>query len=118
MPFISDNIVNLDTLIEVIWIERNNEVSSNNQLRITNERDNNIASISEVNHFQVSQLDGLSNKLITKMANGTTQVWSFTTTTPIYDPSVSNGLDVQVSPNPFITSFSIHNNNFLCIAPC
>lgn len=110
-PFISDNIVNSDTLIEVIWIEKNNGMAYNNQLRITNERDNNIASISEVNHFQVSQLDGLSNKLITKMANGTTKVWRFTTPTPIYDPSLSNSLDVQISPNPFITSFSIQNNN-------
>ena len=110
-PFISDNIVNSDNLIEVIWIEKNNATPSTNQLRITDERDNNIVSISEVNHFQVSQLVGLSNKLITKMKNSTTKVWRFTTSTAIQDPSVSNVLDVQISPNPFVTSFTIHNIN-------
>jgi Secretion system C-terminal sorting domain len=45
------------------------------------------------------------------MTNGTTKVWRFNTYTAIQDPSVSNSLDVQVSPNPFVSSFTIHNNN-------
>jgi hypothetical protein len=113
-PFISDNIVNPDSLIEVIWIENTYGTDvrpTAYKLRIADERDHNIAFIPDAYHFQMSQLDGLTNKLITKMTNGTTKVWRFTTRTAIQDPSVSKGLDVQISPNPFVTSFTIHQNN-------
>jgi hypothetical protein len=110
-PFISDNIVNTDSLIEVIWIDKKYEPPFAYQLRITDERANNIASIPDAYHFQVSQLDNLPNKLITKMTNGTTKIWRFTPLTAVQDPSVSKGLDVQVSPNPFVTSFTIHCND-------
>jgi hypothetical protein len=110
-PFISDNIVNSDSLVEIIWIERTYQTPLTFQLRMTNERANNIASVPNVYHFQVSQLDGLPNKLITKMMNGTTKVWRFTPRTAIQDLSVSDKLEVQVSPNPFMTSFTIHNYN-------
>lgn len=69
-PFISDNIVNPDSLVELIWIEQTYEIPIAFQLRITDERANNIAFVPNVYHFQVSQLDNLSNKLITKMTNG------------------------------------------------
>lgn len=106
-PFISDNIVNPDSLIEIIWIDRTYGTPLAYRLRITDERANDIATIPDTYHFQVSQLENLPNKLITKMTNGTTKVWRFNTTTAIQDPSVSKGLDVQVSPNPFETSFTI-----------
>ncbi len=113
-PFISDNIVNSDSLIEIIWIERTDTSNARplaHQLRITDERANDIAFIPNAYHFQVNQFDNLPNKLITKMTNGTTKVWRFNTRTAIQDPSVSNGLDVQVSPNPFVTSFTIFCKN-------
>ena len=107
LPLICDSIVNPDSFLEVIWSEQR---STNYNVRITKENGDDLATIPNAYHFQVSQLEGLPNKLITKMANGTTKVWRFNTRTTIQDPSVSNGLDVQVSPNPFITSFTIHSN--------
>lgn len=108
LPLICDSIVNPDSFLEVIWSEQR---SSNYNVRITKENGDDLATIPDAYHFQVSQLDGLSNKLITKMMNGTTKVWRFTPRTAIQAPSVSDGLDVQVSPNPFVTSFTIRNNN-------
>ncbi len=107
LPLICDSIVNPDSFLEVIWSEQR---STNYNVRITKENGDELATIPNAYHFQVSQLDGLPNKLITKMTNGTTKVWRFNTRTTIQDPSVSNGLDVQASPNPFITSFTIHSN--------
>lgn len=108
LPIICDSIVNPDNQLEVIWSEQRN---SNYNVRITKENGDDLATIPNAYHFQVSQLDGLPNKLITKMMNGTTKVWRFTPLTTTQDPSVSDKLEVQVSPNPFMKSFTIHNNN-------
>lgn len=108
LPLICDSIVNPDNQLEVIWSEQRN---SNYNVRITKENGDDLAIIPNTYHFQVSQLDNLPNKLITKMMNGTTKVWRFTPRTSIQDPSVVNDLDVQVSPNPFVSSFTIHCNN-------
>jgi hypothetical protein len=111
VPHISDNIVNQDSVIEVIWIEKNYSTTPNAyQLRITDERKNNIATIPNAYHFEVNQSDSLPTKLVTKMTNGMTKVWRFTTRTATQEV-LSKDLEVLVSPNPFVTSFRIHNNN-------
>ena len=110
-PFISVGTVNSDTLIEIIWLEKTN-APIQYQLRITNERGQNLATIPNAQSFEMSQIKGLSTKLIAKMGNGTelteTKVYRFTQTTPTQDPSVKDDLEIEVSPNPFNTSFSIH----------
>lgn len=112
-PLVCDSIVNSDSLLEVIWIERDvrNNIPASSNLRITKENGDNLFRIPDVYHFEISQLDELPTKLITKMANGTTKVWRFTPRTAIQDPSVFNDLDVQISPNPYVSFFTIHQNN-------
>ena len=56
----------------------------------------------------------LPTKLITKTWDSTrytnTKVWRFNTPTAVNDPSVLEGLEVDISPNPFNTSFTIHHS--------
>ncbi len=108
-PLICDSIVNQDTLLEAIWIERKNMASN---LRITTENGINLATIPNASYFQISQLNNLSNKLVTKMSNGfkdfETKVWRFSTRTPVSDPSVSTAFEATISPNPFSNAFTIN----------
>jgi hypothetical protein len=110
-PQICDSTINKDTLLETIWIERTYDITSLYNLRITKENGDNLATIPNASSFTISHFDGLENKLVTKMSNGTgdfeTQVWRFTARTPVQDPSVSTTFDVHISPNPFTTSFTI-----------
>ncbi len=108
-PLVCDSIVNQDTLLEAIWIERKDRASN---LRITTENETNLATIPNASYFHVSKLDNLPNKLVTKMSNGfkdfETKVWRFSTRTPVSDPSVQTAFDATISPNPFSNSFSIN----------
>jgi Secretion system C-terminal sorting domain len=111
--FISDAIANLDSIVEIMWLEKNTTTNLYN-LRISNEKGQNLASIPNARYFEVSQIPSLPNKLVTKMWNGTklteTQVYRFNQTTT-HTTSVSKDLELQLSPNPFSTHFTIHTSN-------
>ena len=114
LPFISDSIVNPDGIMEVIWNEwkQTSRTTSAYQLRIITENGLNLATIPKARFFQVSQMDNLETKLITKTWDSTryteTKVWRFSTRTPVSDPSVQTAFDATISPNPFSNSFSIN----------
>ena len=115
-PLLCDSIVNQDSLIEIIWTEwkQTSRTTSAYQLRITNENQQKIATIPNARLFEINKLDNLPTKLITKTWDSTrytnTKVWRFNTPTAIKDPSVFEGLKVDISPNPFNTSFTIHHS--------
>ncbi len=116
-PFICDSIVNADSLVEIIWTEwkQTSRTTSAYQLRITNENQQKIQTIPDARLFEINQLDNLPTKLITKTWDSTrytnTKVWRFNTSTATNDPSVLEGLEVDISPNPFNTSFTIHHSD-------
>jgi Secretion system C-terminal sorting domain len=113
IPIICDTIVNRDTTLEIIFTERTIAQPYNYQLRITTKNGINLLTIPYARYYDISQLDNLETKLIVKLWNSDsaryteTQVWRFTARTAIQDPLVLADLDVQVSPNPFSTTFSI-----------
>ena len=115
-PLLCDSIVNQDTLLEAIWIEKKRIAPKifNYQLLITNENQKKLDSIPNARLFEINQLDNLPTKLITKTWDSTrytnTKVWRFNTPTAVNDPSVFEGLEVDISPNPFNTSFTIHHS--------
>ena len=100
--------------MEVIWNEwkQTSRTTSAYQLRIITENGLNLATIPKARFFQVSQMDNLETKLITKTWDSTryteTKVWRFSTRTPVNDPSVQTAFDATISPNPFSNSFSIN----------
>ena len=116
-PQICDSIVNRDSLLEAIWIEKKriSNTSFDYQLLITNENQQKLATIPNSRLFEINKLDNLPTKLITKTWDSTrytnTKVWRFDNTpTAVNNPSVFEGLKVNISPNPFNTSFSIHHS--------
>ena len=114
-PLICDSLVNQDSLLEIIWTEvkHTSNTASNYKLNITNENQKKIDSIPNARLFDINKLDNLPTKLITKTWDSTrytnTKVWRFNIPTAVNDPSVLEGLKVEVSPNPFSTSFTIHH---------
>ena len=115
-PIICDSLVNQDSLLEIIWTEvrYTSNTTSNYKLNITNENQKKLDSIPNARLFEINQLDNLPTKLITKTWDSTrytnTKVWRFNTPTAVHDPSVLEGLEVDISPNPFNTSFTIHHS--------
>ena len=114
-PIICDSLVNQDSLLEIMWTEvkHTSNTASNYKLNITNENQKKIDSIPNARLFEINQLDNLPTKLITKTWDSTrytnTKVWRFNTPTAITDPSVLEGLKVEISPNPFNLSFTIRH---------
>ena len=113
LPFVSDSIVNRDSLLEIIWTEwkQTSPRTSHYQLRITTENGINLATIPNARSFSVNKTANLPMKLVTKMWDSTryneTKVWRFTSRTATQDPSVLTALNAQISPNPFTSTFTI-----------
>lgn len=106
-PFVSDSLVNKDTLIEVIYTEYNYQ-SKQYTTKIINDTGRIYNTIDSTRYFAINQTKGLENKLITKTGNDKpydTKVWRFNNTTATKEtPSV---FEVNIYPNPFSQTFTI-----------
>ena len=108
-PIVSDSIVNRDTLVEVIYAEREyiNNIPKYTT-KIINETGTIYNTIDSTRYFAINHIEGLSDKLITKTGNDKpfdTKVWGFKNTTATKE--VSSVWDVQIYPNPFSQSLTI-----------
>ena len=105
-PFVNDSIINKDSLIEIIYIERNN--NGNYLIKIVNDTGRIYNTIDSTHYFSINQSPTLSPKLITKTGNDkpyNTKVWRFNKTTLIKEPP--SVLEAKIYPNPFSKSITI-----------